>query len=291
MWYGWVPVQTNCHRGIDQHPAEEPGLGVRSIRKTTQIKEIKNMDKTKRIVILFITISFVFIGSFSIYNGVTGNYKTNQVAQVDTTKNKKEKNTKETKKEEKQETTDQTQETSESTQNDSQSSTQSTDETKTNDENKSNSKSSSTTQSNSKSSSAGHSQSSTNRSQSNSGQTSNNQSNNSSTNSSSNQQPTNEKITINIQVIGMGNTMMAGTLNVDKNSNALSVLKIIAAKNGKEVEGSDYYVSGIGGLKEKQHGPMSGWMYSVNGVAPNKAAIKYDLKDGDKVVWYYVNYE
>lgn len=226
------------------------------------INKIKNMDKTKRIVILFITISFVFIGSFSIYNGVTGNYKTNQVAQVDTTKNKKEKNTKETKKEEKQETTDQTQETSESTQNDSQSSTQSTDETKTNDKNKSNS-----------------------------GQTSNNQSNNSSTNSSSNQQPTNEKITINIQVIGMGNTMMAGTLNVDKNSNALSVLKIIAAKNGKEVEGSDYYVSGIGGLKEKQHGPMSGWMYSVNGVAPNMAAIKYNLKDGDKVVWYYVNYE
>ena len=216
------------------------------------INKIKNMDKTKRIVILFITISFVFIGSFSIYNGVTGNYKTNQVAQVDTTKNKKEKNTKETKKEEKQETTDQTQETSESTQNDSQSS---------------------------------------NQSQSNSGQTSNNQLNNSSTNSSSNQQPTNEKITINIQVIGMGNTMMAGTLNVDKNSNALSVLKIIAAKNGKEVEGSDYYVSGIGGLKEKQHGPMSGWMYSVNGVAPNKAAIKYNLKDGDKVVWYYVNYE
>ena len=63
------------------------------------INKIKNMDKTKRIVILFITISFVFIGSFSIYNGVTGNYKTNQVAQVDTTKNKKEKNTKETKKE------------------------------------------------------------------------------------------------------------------------------------------------------------------------------------------------
>ena len=252
------------------------------------INKIKNMDKTKRIVILFITISFVFIGSFSIYNGVTGNYKTNQVAQVDTTKNKKEKNTKETKKEEKQETTDQTQETSESTQNDSQSSTQSTDETKTNDESKLNSKSSSTTQSNGKSSSVAHSQSSTNQSQSNSGQTSNNQLNNSSTNSSSNQQPTNEKIAINIQVIGMGNTMMAGTLNVDKNSNALSVLKIIAAKNGKEVEGSDYYVSGIGGLKEKQHGPMSGWMYSVNGVAPNKAAIKYDLKDGDKVVWYYV---
>lgn len=35
---------------------------------------------------------------------------------------------------------------------------------------------------------------------------------------------------------------------------ALSVLKIIAAKIGKEVEGSDYYVSGIGGLKESNMG-------------------------------------
>ena len=251
------------------------------------INKIKNMDKTKRIVILFITISFVFIGGFSIYNGVTGNYKTNQVAQVDITKNKKEKNTKETKKEETQESTDQTQET-DPTQSDSQTSTQSTDETKTNNENKSNSKSSSTTQINGKSSSVAHSQSSTNQSQTNSGQSSNKQSQNSSSNT--NQQPNTEKINISIQVIGMGNTMMSGTLNVDKNSNALSVLKTIAAKNGKEVAGSDYYVSGIGGLYEKQHGPMSGWMYSVNGVAPNKAAIKYDLNDGDQVVWYYVNY-
>ena len=52
MWYGWVLVQTNCHRGIDQHPAEEPGLGVRSIRKTAQIKEIKNMDKKQKILIV-----------------------------------------------------------------------------------------------------------------------------------------------------------------------------------------------------------------------------------------------
>lgn len=255
------------------------------------INKIKNMDKTKRIVILFITISFVFIGSFSIYNGVTGNYKTNQVAQVDTTKNKKEKNIKETKKEEKQETTDQTQETSESTQNDSQSSTQSTDETKTNDENKSNSKSSSTTQSNSKSSSAGHSQSSTNQSQSNSGQTSNNQSNNSSTNSSSNQQPTNEKITINIQVIGMGNTMMSGILTVDKGASVYTVLTQLASQNGLSVSGTKIYVKGIGDLFEKQHGSLSGWMYSVNGVYPNKSCGYYYLDNNDSVVWRYVNYE
>lgn len=255
------------------------------------INKIKNMDKTKRIVILFITISFVFIGSFSIYNGVTGNYKTNQVAQVDTTKNKKEKNTKETKKEEKQEITDQTQETSESTQSDSQSSTQSTDETKTNDENKSNSKSSYTAQSNSKSSSAGHSQSSTNQSQSNSGQTSNNQSNNSSNNSSSSQQPTNGKITVNMQVIGMGNTIMSGTLTVDKGASVYTVLTQLASQNGLSVSGTKIYVKGIGDLFEKQHGSLSGWMYSVNGVYPNKSCGYYYLDNNDSVVWRYVNYE
>ena len=251
------------------------------------INKIKNMDKTKRIVILFITISFVFIGSFSIYNGVTGNYKTNQVAQVDTTKNKKEKNTKETKKEEKQETTDQTQETSESTQNDSQSSTQSTDETKTNDENKSNSKSSYTAQSNSKSSSAGHSQSSTNQSQSNSGQTSNNQSNN----SSSSQQPTNGKITVNMQVIGVDSTLMSGTLSLEKNTSVYGALKTLAAQKGVGIStsgfGASTYVRGIGGLKEFDYGGNSGWLYMVNGIKPSYGAYSYKLNDGDTVKWYY----
>ena len=251
------------------------------------INKIKNMDKTKRIVILFITISFVFIGSFSIYNGVTGNYKTNQVAQVDTTKNKKEKNTKETKKEEKQEITDQTQETSESTQSDSQSSTQSTDETKTNDENKSNSKSSSTTQSNSKSSSVGHSQSSTNQSQSNSGQTSNNQSNN----SSSSQQPTNGKITVNMQVIGVDSTLMSGTLSLEKNTSVYGALKTLAAQKGVSIStsgfGASTYVRGIGGLKEFDYGGNSGWLYMVNGIKPSYGAYSYKLNDGDTVKWYY----
>ena len=251
------------------------------------INKIKNMDKTKRIVILFITISFVFIGSFSIYNGVTGNYKTNQVAQVDTTKNKKEKNTKETKKEEKQEITDQTQETSESTQSDSQSSTQSTDETKTNDENKSNSKSSYTAQSNSKSSSAGHSQSSTNQSQSNSGQTSNNQSNN----SSSSQQPTNGKITVNMQVIGVDSTLMSGTLSLEKNPSVYGALKTLAAQKGVSIStsgfGASTYVRGIGGLKEFDYGGNSGWLYMVNGIKPSYGAYSYKLNDGDTVKWYY----
>ncbi len=49
-----------------------------------------------------------------------------------------------------------------------------------------------------------------------------------------------------------------------------------------------YYIQGIGGLKEKECGGGSGWMYRVNGVAPNKAAMNYYLEDGDVVEWYYV---
>lgn len=170
---------------------------------------------------------------------------------------------------------------------DSQSSTQSTDETKTNDENKQIVKSSYTAQSNSKSSSAGHSQSSTNQSQSNSGQTSNNQSNN----SSSSQQPTNGKITVNMQVIGVDSTLMSGTLSLEKNTSVYGALKTLAAQKGVSIStsgfGASTYVRGIGGLKEFDYGGNSGWLYMVNGIKPSYGAYSYKLNDGDTVKWYY----
>ncbi len=48
------------------------------------------------------------------------------------------------------------------------------------------------------------------------------------------------------------------------------------------------YVSAIGGLAEFEYGGNSGWMYSVNGSAPNVSCGSYVLKDGDRVSWYYV---
>ena len=49
------------------------------------------------------------------------------------------------------------------------------------------------------------------------------------------------------------------------------------------------YVSSIGGLAEKEHGAMSGWVYAVNGYEPNTACSNYELRDGDSLVWTYVN--
>lgn len=67
------------------------------------------------------------------------------------------------------------------------------------------------------------------------------------------------------------------------------VLEAECKSRGIELTYKDkYYIQGIGGLKEKQCGGGSGWMYRVNGVAPHKAAVGYYLKDGDVVEWYYV---
>jgi len=41
---------------------------------------------------------------------------------------------------------------------------------------------------------------------------------------------------------------------------------------GLSIDANGYYVRAIGDLAEKQHGPMSGWLYQVNGVTPMKAS-------------------
>lgn len=56
-------------------------------------------------------------------------------------------------------------------------------------------------------------------------------------------------------------------------------------------QGRPSYISGINGLNEKEHGPLSGWVYTVNGVQVMKAANACKLKEGDIVVWTYVNVE
>lgn len=47
------------------------------------------------------------------------------------------------------------------------------------------------------------------------------------------------------------------------------------------------YIQGIHYLYEFSCGPLSGWMYRVNGVFPNYGCSKYELKDGDKIEWVY----
>ena len=48
-----------------------------------------------------------------------------------------------------------------------------------------------------------------------------------------------------------------------------------------------YYVVGIAGINEFDRGPLSGWMYRVNGIFPTVSADSYQLAPGDIVQWVY----
>ena len=47
------------------------------------------------------------------------------------------------------------------------------------------------------------------------------------------------------------------------------------------------YIGGIKHIYEFSAGPLSGWMYKVNGVYPNYGCSQYTLKDGDVIEWHY----
>ena len=50
---------------------------------------------------------------------------------------------------------------------------------------------------------------------------------------------------------------------------------------------SGKYIQGINYLYEYDGGPLSGWMYKVNGQFPNYGCAAYEVKDGDSIVWVY----
>lgn len=47
------------------------------------------------------------------------------------------------------------------------------------------------------------------------------------------------------------------------------------------------YIEGINNLYEFDCGPLSGWMYKVNGWFPNYGCSRYQLQDGDVINWVY----
>ena len=49
------------------------------------------------------------------------------------------------------------------------------------------------------------------------------------------------------------------------------------------------YLRGIGGLYERDCGPSSGWVFSVNGAYPNTSCSKVTLSDGDVVSFQFTD--
>ena len=106
-------------------------------------------------------------------------------------------------------------------------------------------------------------------------------------------QPDQEKVVeekIHLTITGINQNYYDHDMTMKEGATAYSILTDTGLTYTKTGFGSATYVRSINGLYEKDHGPLSGWMYKVNGVAPNVSAASYHLKKGDQVVWYYVNY-
>ena len=96
-------------------------------------------------------------------------------------------------------------------------------------------------------------------------------------------------VTVSVTSSAVGNPVSSsGTFTFNEGATAYDALCALGLS--VNARGSSYgtYVAAIGGLAEKEHGSTSGWMYSVNGVAPNTACSNYVLSNGDSVVWYDV---
>lgn len=71
------------------------------------------------------------------------------------------------------------------------------------------------------------------------------------------------------------------------------VLNTVCRNNGVHMEFSftpvyeSNYIEGINYLYEFDGGPLSGWMYKVNGWFPNYGCSSYYLRDGDVIEWVY----
>ena len=103
------------------------------------------------------------------------------------------------------------------------------------------------------------------------------------------QEPSYVTVTVAVTSSAVGNPVSAGgTYTFNEGATVYDALCALGLS--VNAHGSSYgtYVAAIGGLAEKEHGGTSGWMYSVNGVAPNTACSNYVLHNGDSVVWYYV---
>ena len=90
-----------------------------------------------------------------------------------------------------------------------------------------------------------------------------------------------------------GTILATSTVSFSEGDTVFDVLTAACKAAGIQLEytfsalyGSNY-IEGINNLYEFDCGEESGWMYKVNGWFPNYGCSKYELHDGDVIVWCY----
>lgn len=103
------------------------------------------------------------------------------------------------------------------------------------------------------------------------------------------QPPVQNNITLSITGKNGEVVLPATTVSLESGDTVYSVLvkQLGQAQVTAAGSGTSLYVSGINGLRAGTDGPLSGWMFSVNGVYGSVSAAATTLKNGDVVAWRY----
>ncbi|WP_339252240.1 DUF4430 domain-containing protein [Sporosarcina sp. FSL W8-0480] len=105
--------------------------------------------------------------------------------------------------------------------------------------------------------------------------------------------PSEDVVTLSVEKrsIGQGDIITPLSIMLQSGDTAFTLLKRLVDEKGISIEytgsGAELYVKSIDGLGEFDNGPLSGWMYSVNGTFPDYSAGNYTLKNGDVIRWQY----
>lgn len=102
----------------------------------------------------------------------------------------------------------------------------------------------------------------------------------------------NDEPTASFQITGPDGDLLAGAqIDVTDGETVFEGIKAACEANGIDIvssgTGAFAYISAIGGLKEFDKGPSSGWVYAVNGVYATAGAGSMKLKPDDYVWFYY----
>lgn len=106
-------------------------------------------------------------------------------------------------------------------------------------------------------------------------------------------QPQDTTINVSMTIIGDNNigTIFNQNVEIEENSTVFDLLMKVSNEQGISVSyvgnNESAYVRGINGLFEFDRGPLSGWVFRVNGNVPNVGAGVQNLNNGDNVLWYY----
>ena len=100
-----------------------------------------------------------------------------------------------------------------------------------------------------------------------------------------------ESYKVYFTITGIGEELYSSEVDFVEGSSVWSYTEDILVSCGASYETTGFsdfiYISSMFGLTERDYGPMSGWMYKVNGEDAEVGSGQYILSEGDVVEWYY----